>query len=74
MATGAIPFFRKFRRVERRRVQRDPASHGIDFAMELQIGESTGEFVQARRGGGRPGRLARAFSWLHALRFVGSRG
>ena len=74
MASGVIPFLRKRLRVERRQQQRDPASHGIDFAMELQIAERSGEFARARQAAPAPGRFARAFAWLHALPFVGTRG
>lgn len=74
MASGVSAFFRKRLRVERRQQQRDPASHGVDFAMELQIAERSGEFVRARRAAPSTSRFARAFSWLHALPFVGSRG
>jgi hypothetical protein len=72
MASGANPFFGTLVRIDARREQRDPASHGIDYAMELQIAARSGE-IAAPAAGASPGPIARAWSWLHALPFVGHR-
>jgi hypothetical protein len=75
MASGANPFFGTLVRLDALREQRDPASHGIDYALELQIAARTGEIAPAPAGGASAstGALARAWSWLHALHFVGHR-
>jgi hypothetical protein len=72
MATGAPPLFGTSNWLVARQSERDPASHGIDLAMELQIAARSGEIPDTPGGGApRRARLARAWGWLHSLSFVG---
>ena len=69
MATGATPLFGTLTWLDTRQTDRDPASHGVELALELRIADPAGGPTAAAVQ--RTGALARAWAWVHLLPFVG---
>jgi hypothetical protein len=69
MNTGAAPLFGTITWLDSRQTDRDPASHGAELAMELQIAQKTGELPSAANADGAGG-WSTAWGWLYSLPFV----
>lgn len=71
MTTGASPLFGTLTWQDGRAAERDPASHGAELAMELQIAEHSGELPSS--GTAQSG-WSTAWGWLYSLPFIGPKG
>jgi hypothetical protein len=65
MATGAAPLFGTITWIDSLQTDRDPASHGVDLALELRIAEPG---VAGQPADAQPSSM---WSWLQQLPFIG---